>query len=202
MKTKTTIAALFVCVFAAAAVAQDAMMLRRPSVGTVLAQSEYLGLAIESHEGRGLKVFATTPGGAAETVGLEQGDIVIGAEGYYVDTLDQLEQAMRTSFGSITVTVINVRNGQWVNAKMKLGRNGGSVIGTSVCYDPTLGIGIEMLYGGRNKVTSIERNSIAQKLGLTVGDIIISSDENNGKYTVVYDDAETGLRYSSWYRKW
>ena len=210
MKATTTFAALFVIVCsAAAALAQrnDAMMISnpttlRPHLGSVLSRSDYLGLAIESHNGRGLKVFGTVPGGAAETIGLEKGDIIIGAEGYYCDTLDQLENAMQTSNGSIRVTVINVRNGQYVNARMRLGSNGGGIIGTAVGYDAELGIGIEMLYGGRNKVTSIEPNSIAQKLGLTVGDVIIQQTVNNGTYTVKFDDAETGLRYSSWYQTW
>ena len=213
MKATTTFAALFVIVCsAAAAIAQTDMSLPgamyanptmiRPQVSTVLSRSDYLGLAIESHNGRGLKVFGTVPGGAAETIGLEKGDIIIGAEGYYCDTLDQLEQAMRTSFGSIKVTVINVRNGQWVTANMRFGANGGSVVGTAVGYDQELGIGIEMLYGGRNKVTSIEPNSIAKKLGLTVGDIILKQSENNGKYEVTFKDAESGLTYKSWYQTW
>ena len=212
MKATTTFAALFVVVCsAAAAFAQnnDAMMIRMdkpvglvPNVGPVLAKSDYLGIAFESHDRRGLKVNGVVPGGAGETIGLERGDIVIGVEGYYCDTIDQLEHAMRTSFGSIKVTVINVRNGQWVNATMRLGRNGGGLIGTAVGYDADLGIGIEMLYGGRNKVTSIERGSVAEQLGLTVGDIITKQTKTGNKYEITYKDAETGLTYRAWYQGW
>ena len=210
MKAFTTFAALFVVACSAAAVAQnysDAMMISnptmlRPNVGPVLIKSDYLGLAFESHNQRGLKVNSVVPGGAGETIGLERGDIIIGVEGYYCDTLDQLEQAMRTSFGSIKVTVINVRNGQWVPATMRLGRNGGGVIGTALAYDQQLGMEYEQMFGGRKKVSSVERNSIAQKLGLTRGDVIITLQVTGGKYEVTFDDAETGLRHSSWYQTW
>ncbi|MCA9271050.1 MAG: PDZ domain-containing protein [Planctomycetales bacterium] len=209
MKTTITVAALLISAFASVAMAEprDAMMIRnpqliRPNLGSVTMQSEYLGLVIESHNGQGLKVLHTVPGGAAETVGLEQGDLVIGAEGFYINSLSELESAMRTSFGSITVTVKDVRSGRVVNATMTLGRNGGGVIGTAVGYDPELGVGIEMMFGGRNKISSIENGSIAQKLGLTVGDILVSKEKTGSKVTVVYDDVETGRRYTAWYNSW
>ena len=210
MKATTTFAALFVVVCsAAAAIAQapHAMMISQPqlitpTVGPVLIKSDYLGLSFESHNQRGLKVHSVVPGGAGETIGLEYGDIIIGVEGYYCDTLDQLEQAMRTSYGSIKVTVINVRNGQLVNATMKLGRNGGGHIGPALAYDANLGMSYETLFGGRKKVSTVEPNSIAKKLGLTSGDVILTLQVSNGRYEVTFNDAETGRRYTSWYQTW
>ena len=168
----------------------------------MLAKSDYLGLAIQSHNGRGLKVFGTVSGGAAETAGLENGDIIIGVENYYCDTLDQLEQAMRTSTGSVTLTVINVRNGQWVNVAMRLGRNGGGLVGPALAYDAELGMSYEMLFGDRKRVNSVEPNSIAKKLGLARGDEIISLQTSGGRYEVVFKDADTGYRTTSWYQTW
>ena len=221
MKAFTTFAALIVVVCsAAAALAQNdaAMMISnptvtinpeyrpemliRPSVGPVLTKSDYLGIAFESHDERGLKVHGVVPGGAGDTIGLEQGDIIIGVEGYYCDRINQLENALRTSYGSVKVTVINVRNGQWVDANMRLGRNGGGMTGPAVGYNADLGVGIEMLYGGRNKITSIERGSVAEQLGLTVGDILIKHKKTGSKHEVTYKDAETGLTYRAWYEGW
>ena len=61
--------------------------------------------------------------------------------------------------------------------------------GPAVAYDADLGVGIELLYGGRNKVTSGERGSVAEQLGLTVG-----RDEDVGRFDIaVHDVALPGV---------
>ena len=105
MKTTLTLlsAAVICCTFATAALAQapNAMMIRndndRVRLGPVLQRSEYLGLVIESHNRQGLKVAGTVYGSAAHDAGLEDGDIIVGAGGYYVYTLADLEHDRETS---------------------------------------------------------------------------------------------------------
>ena len=155
MKTTTTFAALLICVcFAAVASAQyqpNAMMISNDGLTPRLQPmpkldySKYLGLTVQSHNGRGLKVHSTDHGGAAATVGLEPGDIILGAEGYYINSLQELESALNTGWGKTTVTVRDIRTGRQINAVMPFGSNGGSTTGTAAGYDPEPGVGLELL---------------------------------------------------------
>ena len=207
MKATTTFAALLICVcFTAVAAAQQPSMMMISNDGLIAPQrpelrhSDFLGLTIETHSGRGLKVHSTERGKAGATIGLEPGDIILGAEGFYIDSLQQLESALNMGFGKATVTVVDIRTGRRVNAEMTLGSNfTGGITGTAVGYDPDLGIGLEYLFGDRNKVTSVEPNSPASRLGMTVGDIITSTRKEGVRVHFTYIDAETGYKYTAWY---
>ena len=228
MKKTITLTALFVGFLAATAVAQhpDAAMMVRPdttmipeinlieppSVGPELTHSEYLGLTVQSHDQRGLKVYQTTMDGAAATIGLENGDIVLGAEGYYVDTMEQLENAMRRSGGRLEVTVVNVRNGEWVNAHMTMPSS--TILIDPVSFVPGLGVEVEMRREGGYKITRINRTGVAKKIGLTVGDVLLTVNGQKiedvqdptvvfaKSFTLVYDDVETGYTYTLKRRVW
>ena len=207
MKTSTTIAALLACVcFAAVAAAQqpNMMLVRNDRLVAPprpeLRHSNFLGLTIVTHGGQGLKVYSTEEGKAGATIGLEPGDIILGAEGFYINSLDELESALNTGFGKATVTVRDVRTGRRVNAVMTLGSNfTGGITGTAIGYDSNLGVGLEFLFGNRSKITSVEANSPASRLGLTVGDIITSTKEQGERVYFTYIDAETGYTYQAWY---
>ena len=224
MKTQVTLAALFVCVVASSAFAQgtDAMMMRiqpetrlieRPNDGPVLTHSEYLGLTVESHNGRGLKVMRTGIDSAADSIGLEKGDIVLGAEGYYVDSMDQSEDAMRRSGGRLDVTVVDVRTGRRVEATMTMGTSPGGLI-NPVTYVAGLGVEVMVRVRGGYEISRVERHSVAEKIGLTVGDVILKVEGQkiedvrdpgyvfSKSFTMVYDDAETGYRYTLNRRVW
>ena len=234
MKTNITLTALLVCVLSSVALAQrpttlvnnDAAMMVRPdtmmippvglieppAVGPELTHSEYLGLTVESHDERGLKVYQTTMDGAAATIGLEHGDIVLGAEGYYVDTMEQLENAMRRNRGRLEVTVINVRNGRRVNAVMTLPNT--TILVDPVSYVPGLGVEVEMRRGGGYKITRIDRTGVAKKISLTVGDVLLKINGQkvedvrdpslvySKSFTLVYEDVETGYTYTLNRRVW
>ena len=207
MKTTTTLAALLCCIcFAAVASAQYQPNMLISNVAPLappapeLRHSNFLGLTIETHSGRGLKVHSTDRGGAAATIGLERGDIILGAEGFYVNSLKELESALNLGFGKTNLTVIDVRTGRRVTAKMTLGSNfSGTLTGTAVGYDSDLGVRFEGLFGNRNKVISVDPNSPASRLGMTAGDIITSTRKEGNRVHFTYVDAETGYNYKAWY---
>ena len=48
-------------------------------------------------------------------------------------------------------------------------------------------------------MTSIEPNSPASRLGMTVGDIITSTRKEGNRVHFTYIDAENGYKYTAWY---
>ena len=219
MKTTTTFAAvMIVASVAAAAFAQgrnDAMMVRledqpetRLTLRPTVSRSDYLGLAVQSsYSGRGLKVHSTEFGSAAATFGLEQGDIIVGAGGDFVDTMADLENAFRVSGGNVEVTVKDINTGRWLTGTMKRGSGSGR-INNAVAYVPGLGVEVEILNAGGYKITRVEGGSVADQINLTAGDVILKVNgvkiENvrnpsttfARSFTMIYNDRETGLRYS------
>jgi S1-C subfamily serine protease len=136
----------------------------------VLVRSDYLGLAIESHDERGLKVAFIQRGGAAATAGLEIGDIIIGADGYYVDSLDELESAARNSYGKLPLVVRDVRSGRTATTTMKI--TSGGVIGNAVGWVPGLELSVEITRDGLKISDEVQRGTLAAILGLKRGDVL------------------------------
>jgi S1-C subfamily serine protease len=209
MKTTLKVAAIvtvFASLFTAASAAERLPVGLVPDdridIGTAVVYSEYLGLALESHNGRGLKVESVEQGGAAASAGLESGDIIIGADGYYVDTLDELETTARHSYGTVKLVVRDVRTGRNSNATMTITSG---VIGTAVAYVPGLNLSVEMMPRGGYKVGEIERGTLAAKLGLKAGDVLLTVNGQpieevdaqrafGGSFTLAFDQASTGYR--------
>ena len=85
-------------------------------------------------------------------------------------------------------------------------------VGPALAMLPTLGVQVESVWRGGYKVVGVDRNSVAEEIGLAGGDILRTVNgqaiENvdpsvfNGAFTLVYDSARTGyrmtLRRSGW----
>lgn len=166
----------------------------------VLARSDYLGLAIESHDERGLKVAFIERGGAAASAGLEIGDIIVGADGYYVDSLDELEAAARNSYGKLPLVVRDVRSGRTATTTMKIT---GGVIGNAVAWVPGLELSVEITRDGLLIRDDVARGTLASKLGLKRGDVLqLVNGEPIGEvdteaafarsFTLTFEQASTG----------
>jgi S1-C subfamily serine protease len=167
----------------------------------VLSRSDYLGLAIESHNERGLKVAFVSRDGAAASAGLEVGDIIIGADGYYVDSLDELESAARNSYGKLPLVVRDVRTGRTATTTMKIT---GGVIGNATAWCSGLELMVEVLPRGGLKISGdVERGTLASKLGLKRGDVLLTVNGESIRdvdteaafarsFTLTFEQASTG----------
>ena len=204
---KTTLNLLFatiICVvLSSAAWAQNEMMIRpriQPAVNPMTQTSDALGLDIESHRGHGLKVAAVRIGGPAHEAGIEVGDVIIGADGKHVRTLPDLEYRASRVSGDLLLHVKDIRSGRvlttWLRPRVK--------VGNPLAQMPTLGVEVEALYNGGYKIVSLGSGSIAEFLGLARGDVLrtvngqsianVDGDVYKFEFTLVYDDAGTGVR--------
>ncbi|MBO4458610.1 MAG: trypsin-like peptidase domain-containing protein, partial [Butyrivibrio sp.] len=59
---------------------------------------------------QGVYIFEVTPGGGAEAAGLRKGDVIIGFEGTEVDSMDDLQEALKYCAAGDTVTVKIMRS--------------------------------------------------------------------------------------------
>lgn len=77
-------------------------------------------------------------------------------------------------------------------------------VGPALGMLPTLGVEVESVYRGGMKIVGIQRNSVAEEIGLSEGDILrtvngqdinnVAGSVFNGAFTLVYDSARTGYR--------
>ena len=75
----------------------------------------YLGVMATMMYGSGLRIDSVNPGSAAERMGLETGDVILGVNGTAVRSIDQFQQNLGQSGGHVNLTVRNVRNGEVIN---------------------------------------------------------------------------------------
>jgi S1-C subfamily serine protease len=126
---------------------------------------------IHATEGQGgLYIWATHPGGPADRLRLEQGDMIVAIDGIATNTVDAYRSAIKASTGVVDVTFRDVRTGQVRADKVTLDR--GALARTRPGLRPSLGVHAEDLPGKGMKVVAIVPQSPAALLQLDPGDIV------------------------------
>ena len=100
-----------------------------PGMGQSYLPRWTLDMNVWTIHGIGVKVASVNPYGAAERMGLEQGDIVTQVNGRPIRGLWDLRRALDRSNGYVRLMVRDVRTGQymWVNGNLS-GNDGGTAV--------------------------------------------------------------------------
>jgi S1-C subfamily serine protease len=134
-----------------------------------------------------LKVTRVDPAGPAAKAGIEQGDIVVAANGAPITGPEQLLGALRKSGQVLTLTVRDARTGRDTEVEVKLGGTKPvnplpADVETPIAASPgKLGAVTELAFHDDDfavKVTEIETGSPAARAGLRPGVMILAA---NGK---------------------
>jgi len=163
-----------------------------------------LGMTTEALQVEGrlaLRVTSVERNGAAQTAGLEAGDVIIGAEGAALKTADSLEELARKGepFSLIVVDVNTGRGAQIeVTPQTRVAANDARPTTTPSAQATKVSLGLSaepVKLGSRSalKVTRVEPNSAAAKAGIEVGDIVVAA---NGVPTTGPEQLVSALRKS------
>jgi S1-C subfamily serine protease len=150
-----------------------------------------------------MKVTRVDPAGLAAKAGLEQGDIVVAANGAPITGPEQLLGALRKSGQTLQLTVRNSRTGRDTEVEVKLGGTKPvnplpADVETQIAVSPgKLGAVTELAFHDDDfavKVTEIETGSPAARAGLRPGVMILAA---NGKSVLHPNELNDAVRNSS-----
>lgn len=140
-----------------------------------------------------LKVARVNPGGAGEKAGLEEGDVLVAANGAPLTGPEQLAAALRKSGPTMTLTVRDTRTGKEVPVEVEFEAPSPSPAPSRPTPTPSptpapttgeaagLGAVTELVFLDTEaavKVTEVTPNGPAAKAGIETGDVILQA---NGK---------------------
>ena len=78
-------------------------------------------IGITATESRnGLTVYSVSPGRGAEKAGINEGDLIVKAEGKVVTTVDALNEIKETKKPGEYITLTIIRNGELTDVKIEL----------------------------------------------------------------------------------
>ncbi len=143
---------------------------------------------------RGVVIAGVQPGSAAESAGLEAGDIVISIDGEPVESSAQLrnEIGQRRIGQKLRVTIL--RDGKTKVVQAKVGEAVSQLASNGSVHPFLEGASLESFSDGGVEITAIERDSTAAESGLRPGDVILSAN----RYKVGdLDDLRKILKQSS-----
>jgi S1-C subfamily serine protease len=154
-------------------------------------------LHIENH--LALRVTSVERGGAAQEAGLEEGDVIVGAEGAALQSADRFEELARkgTPFSLIVIDV-NTGRGAQIEVKPRLSVRDRDDSSNATAQPSKISLGLSaepVKLGSRSalKVTRVEPNSAAAKSGIEAGDILVAA---NGLPTTGPEQLVSALRKS------
>ena len=129
---------------------------------------------------RGVVIAGVQPGSAAESAGLEAGDIVISIDGEPVESSAQLrnEIGQRRIGQKLRITIL--RDGKTKVVQAKVGEAVTQLASNGSVHPFLEGASLESFSDGGVEITAIERDSTAAESGLRPGDVILSAN----RYTV------------------
>jgi S1-C subfamily serine protease len=138
-----------------------------------------------------MKVIRVEPGSPAQLAGIEQGDVLVTANGVPITGVEVLSSVVKKSGPTLTVTVRNIRDGRDVPVEIKIGSADAANAAPVPANTPIqpeagrkLGAVTELVFYDVNpavKVTEVEPGSPAARAGIEPGDIIV---EANGTPTL------------------
>lgn len=148
-----------------------------------------------------LRVMSVERGSAAQQAGLEEGDVIVGANGAALQNANQLEELARRG-AAFSLLVVDVNTGR--GAQIEVTPQPPQVADSDAPAPPaaakpakiSLGLSAEPAkLGSRSvlKVTRVEPNSPAAQAGLEVGDIVVAA---NGVPTTGPEQLLSALRKS------
>ena len=125
---------------------------------------------------RGVVIAGVQPGSAAESAGLEAGDIVISIDGEPVESSAQLrnEIGQRRIGQKLRVTIL--RDGKTKVVQAKVGEAVTQLASNGSVHPFLEGASLESFSDGGVEITAIERDSTAAESGLRPGDVILSAN--------------------------
>ena len=125
---------------------------------------------------RGVVIAGVQPGSAAESAGLEAGDIVISIDGEPVESSAQLrnEIGQRRIGQKLRVTIL--RDGKTKVVQAKVGEAVSQLASNGSVHPFLEGASLESFSDGGVEITAIERDSTAAESGLRPGDVILSAN--------------------------
>ena len=139
----------------------------------------------------GMKVIRVEAGSPAQLAGIEQGDVLVTANGVPITGVEVLSSVVKKSGPTLTVTVRNIRDGRDVPVEIKIGSADAANAAPVPADTPIqpevgrkLGAVTELVFYDVNpavKVTEVEPGSPAARAGIEPGDIIV---EANGTPTL------------------
>jgi serine protease Do len=139
----------------------------------------------------GMKVIRVEAGSPAQLAGIEQGDVLVAANGVPITGVEVLSSVVKKSGPTLTVTVRNIRDGRDVPVEIKIGSSdaaNAAPVPADTSIQPELGRKLgavtELVFYDVNpavKVTEVEPGSPAARAGIEPGDIIV---EANGTPTL------------------
>ena len=125
---------------------------------------------------RGVVIAGVQPGSAAESAGLEAGDIVISIDGEPVESSAQLrnEIGQRRIGQKLRITIL--RDGKTKVVQAKVGEAVTQLTSNGSVHPFLEGASLESFSDGGVEITAIERDSTAAESGLRPGDVILSAN--------------------------
>ena len=125
---------------------------------------------------RGVVIAGVQPGSAAESAGLEAGDIVISIDGEPVESSAQLrnEIGQRRIGQKLRITIL--RDGKTKVVQAKVGDAVTQLASNGSVHPFLEGASLESFSDGGVEITAIERDSTAAESGLRPGDVILSAN--------------------------
>lgn len=136
-----------------------------------------LAKSFDLNVNKGAFIYQVTPDSAADQAGLQAGDVITAINGAKVNSFSALRAKIGTLRAGKEITLEFIRDKQKQTVKARLG---GSTQAKTTAQLPEALEGATLKnstkqqgYSGVN-VVSIERNSMAEKAGLMVGDIIVA----------------------------
>ncbi len=125
---------------------------------------------------RGVVIAEVQPGSAADTSGLEAGDVVISIDGEAVETSAQLrnEIGQRRIGQKLKITIL--RDGKTKIIKAVVGEAVNHLASNGSIHPFLEGASLQSYRDGGVEVTAVEADSVAESSGLQSGDVILSAN--------------------------
>lgn len=160
------------------------------------------GAAGEEAPGQGVKITTLVPNSPAALLGLEAGDVIQSINDRPIRTLAEYYAAVAESDDEMRLSVINVRDGQMLNAIAMLDRRAVDQVANW-----TFGVHAYDNGGDGIVIWATKPNGPAARLGLERGDVILGVDDlpirdvgsyreaiarSNGQSRITFRDVRTG----------
>jgi len=148
-----------------------------------------LGLKADSINASGrlvLRITEVAAGSAAQKAGFEKGDVIIGANGQGITSIEQFGEVLRKGGPEAQLAVLNVQNGKQATVKIEVPGVAAAEPRTPRPDDTpiaapkrSLGVTVQPKRLGLRtalEVTEVQPGGAAKKAGIEVGDVLVEAD--------------------------